>query len=107
MAVFAFDFDGTLCEIDYPNIGKPKTKMIELAKQLKRDGHQLILWTCRSGIELEKALFWCRQQGVKFDAVNENLKRDIELWGTDPRKICADYYIDDKAIDPDSLLKIL
>ena len=56
MAVFAFDFDGTLCGIDYPRIGEPKTKMIELAKQLKREGHQLILWTCRSGIELEKAI---------------------------------------------------
>ena len=34
--------------------------------------------------------------GLKFDAVNENLPEMIKLFGSDSRKVFADYYLDDK-----------
>ena len=34
-----------------------------------------------------------------FDAVNENLQETIEQYDSDPRKVSADYYLDDKALN--------
>ena len=94
--IYAFDFDGTLCQEAYPNIGKPNRSMIFLAKRLKKQGHKLILWTCRCGKPLEEAIEWCKSQGIIFDAVNCNLPETLQKYGTDSRKVTADYYIDDK-----------
>jgi len=94
--VIATDFDGTLCENKWPEIGAPNTKLINYLKTEKKFGTKLILWTCREGYKLEKAVDWCRLQGLKFDAVNHNLPEVIELYGGDTRKISADEYIDDK-----------
>ena len=49
--------------------------------------------------QLEDAVAWCKERGLEFDAVNENLPELIELYGNDCRKINADIYIDDKAVN--------
>jgi hypothetical protein len=94
--IYAIDFDGTLCINEYPNIGQPIYKTIIFCKERKAEGHKLILWTCRSGKYLDEAVAWCKEQGLTFDAVNENLPEMIELFDNDCRKVFADYYIDDK-----------
>lgn len=45
---------------------------------------------------MQQAVDWCKRVGLEFDAVNENLPFMIERYGTDPRKIGADLYIDDR-----------
>lgn len=96
--IYAIDFDGTLCESNYPIILKPKMDVIEKVKKLKEDGNYIILWTCRDGIQLHHALIWCWKYNITFDAVNENLRWVIDKFGgSDPRKIYADYYIDDRS----------
>lgn len=52
----AIDFDGTIVEHAYPEIGKPIPFAIETLKQLIKDGHQLILWTVREGDLLNDAV---------------------------------------------------
>ena len=99
--IYAIDFDGTLAHTRFPEILGPKEKMVELAKLLKKAGNKIILWTCRCGEDLEAAVKWCEEQGVVFDAVNEPLPEQKEAWGNDTRKIYADVYIDDKAINID------
>lgn len=94
--IYAIDFDGTLCKSKFPDIGEPIPSAIEYVKQLKEDGHKLILWTCRVGKNLDDAVKWCKEQGIEFDAVNENLQEVIDEYGGDSRKVTADYYIDDK-----------
>ena len=96
--VFATDFDGTICENKYPDIGAPKCDVINFCKARKAEGHRLILWTCREGELLDKAAMWCLRHGLLFDAYNANLPERIEQYGTDPRKIGADFYVDDKNI---------
>lgn len=96
--IFAVDFDGTLCDGAYPGIGEPHTEMIESVKKLRQDGHKIILWTCREGDDLEKAVSWCADQGLTFDAVNDNLEETKQWFGGNSRKIVADFYIDDKAL---------
>lgn len=102
--IYAFDFDGTLCQEAYPNIGKPNKSMIRFVKRVQHRGHRIILWTCRCGKPLEEAILWCREQGIIFDAVNANLPETLQKYGSDSRKITADYYIDDKTLGAHPLL---
>lgn len=101
--IYAVDFDGTLCKNIYPKIGDPKEEVVNYVKNLKDNGNKLILWTCRTGEELDNAISWCDERGIEFDAINENLSETIEAYGTDPRKISADCYLDDKALNVDDV----
>lgn len=98
--VYAIDFDGTLCEDNFPEIGEPYFNRIAAVKRMKSDGHKIILWTCRQndehGRHLDNAVNWCKEHGLIFDAVNENLPEVQKKWGGDTRKVYCDYYIDDK-----------
>lgn len=98
--VYAVDFDGTLCEDAFPEIGAPILATIEFVKAARAAGDKVILWTCRVDDRLEAALAWCADQGLVFDAVNDNLPELIEKYSSNCRKVCADRYIDDKAIGP-------
>lgn len=100
--IVAVDFDGTLVEDDFPNIGAKNEQMFRVMKALKSQGVKIILWTSRNndalGDLLEDAVKYCKKEGLTFDAVNENLKEVQELTGADTRKIYADLYIDDKSV---------
>lgn len=96
--IIAVDFDGTLCDNWWPNIGPAHNELIEVLKFLKINGIKLILWTCREEQMLMDAVAWCGEHGLKFDAVNSNLPELIERWGNDPRKIGADIYLDDRGL---------
>lgn len=98
--IIAVDFDGTLCVDCYPQIGAPNLYLIQILKNLRNDGKEIILWTCRCGEDLEAAVEWCRGFELEFDAVNQNVERIMEQYGTDSRKIFADVYLDDKACFP-------
>ena len=94
----AVDFDGTLCFSRWPEVGQPNTELINFLKVWRNKGNKLILWTCRTGQALEVAVKWCEGHGLYFDAINDNLQEYIELYGDNSRKICCDFYIDDKGV---------
>lgn len=100
----AIDFDGTLCENKYPEIGEPIAEVIELAKKRQSKGAGLILWTCREGELLQEAIDWCKTHELEFDAINESLPEWKEMFGNDPRKIGASEYWDDRALSLYELL---
>jgi len=91
----AVDFDGTIVEHKYPEIGKERMFAIDTIRKLQDHGCQIILWTFRSGKELEDALKYCKNEGLEFYAVNKNYPEEVfdELIS---RKIDADIFIDDK-----------
>ena len=101
----AVDFDGTLCEYAFPKIGPQKDMhknlMSELIK-MREDGHKLILYTCRGDNEeykvLTEAIEWCKEKGLEFDAVNENIPEFVKKSGYSPKPV-ADIYLDDKALN--------
>jgi len=94
----AVDFDGTIVEHKYPAIGKELLFAIETLRELQKKNHQLILWTIRSGKELEEAVEFCRQKGVEFYAVNKSYPEEVFDPETSSRKIHADVFIDDRNI---------
>lgn len=94
--IIAVDFDGTLCENKWPNIGRPNMEVINYILEEQRNGARLILWTNRTDIALSAAVLWCYNYGIMFDAINENLPDVIEYFKTESRKIFAHEYIDDR-----------
>lgn len=93
----AIDFDGTIVEHEYPDIGKDKLFAFETMRELQKHGALLILWTFRAGKELDEAVEYCRKKGIEFYAVNKNYPEE-KFDNSISRKINADVYIDDKNI---------
>lgn len=106
----AVDFDGTLCEDMFPEIGAPRPKVIAYVKELAARGSKIILYTCRENGDrplLNDAVAFCKAHEIPLFAVNEN---PGNTWpaklGQDPehlRKVYASLYIDDKAITPEEI----
>ena len=103
----AVDFDGTVCADAFPEVGAPNRAVIDYVKRLAADGSKIILYTSReNGTRklLDEAVAFCKEQGIPLYAVNENPGNPhaakIGLKPSDGRKVYADLYIDDKAINP-------
>ena len=95
--VIAVDFDGTIVEHRYPNIGKELPFAIETLKKLASEGHRLILWTVREGRYLDDAVEFCRNRGLEFYAVNRDYpEEEQERNNHFTRKLKADLWIDDR-----------
>jgi len=96
--IIAVDFDGCLVEDAYPEIGEPIAETVAKLKREQCHGAKVILWTCRAEAHLADAVEWCKTNGIRLDAVNENLLEVIWKYGGDTRKIFADEYWDDRAV---------
>ena len=94
----AVDFDGTIVEHKYPEIGEELLFAFDTLKQLQKQGHQLILWTFRAGKELKDAVDYCKKNGIEFYAVNKSYPEEIFEPNKMSRKIDVDLFIDDRNI---------
>ncbi|MBS2212875.1 hydrolase [Carboxylicivirga mesophila] len=95
--LIAVDFDGTIVEHKYPAIGKERIFAFETLKSLQDKGHLLILWTIRTGKELDEAVEYCRKNGIDFYAVNR-MHPEEEYTAGISRKVNADLFIDDRNV---------
>lgn len=98
MINIAIDFDGTIADHRYPDIGDEVPGAFDWMKQFVEAGANLILWTIRCDSEgegpvLTDAVEFCRSRGVEFYGVNENPRQE---WSKSP-KAYAHVYIDDAA----------
>ena len=93
--IINIDFDGTIVEHRYPDIGNGVPGAISVITQLWLEGHKLILWTMRSGEELDAAVDYLNGYGVPLYGVNEN--PDQWSWTESP-KAYAHITIDDSAL---------
>lgn len=90
----AVDFDGTCVTHEYPKIGR----FIGAQKVLKRimnNGGKIILWTMRSGPQLEEAIRWFVDNEIHLYGVQTNPTQSG--WTSSP-KAHAKIYIDDAAL---------
>jgi len=92
--IVAVDFDGTCTTHEYPHIGRD-IGAVPVLQRLVESGHQIIIWTMRSGKELEEAQEWYRSNGIPVYGVNCNPTQS--KWTTSP-KAYAQMYIDDAAL---------
>ncbi|NDV67518.1 BT0820 family HAD-type phosphatase [Dysgonomonas sp. 25] len=92
--VIAVDFDGTIVEHAYPQIGRPIPFAIETLLQLQKEGHTLLLWSVREGDLLQEAVDYCAGKGLVFYAANCNYPEEDR--STAARKLNADLFIDDR-----------
>jgi len=95
--IIAVDFDGTIVEHAYPQIGKPIPFAIDTLKRLQKEEHQIILWSVREGKLLKEAVDYCKERGLEFYAVNSNFPDETAIHdGLTARKLTADLFIDDR-----------
>jgi hypothetical protein len=93
------DFDGTVVDHRYPDIGESAPGAISWLKKLQRHGARLILFTMRSDSKvgrplLRDAVQYLEANGVKLYGVNRNPDQDD--WTSSP-KAYGDVYVDDSA----------
>lgn len=93
--IIAVDFDGTIVEHKYPEIGNERPFATYTLRKLIEDRHRLILWTVRRGKELQEAVDWCKERGVEFYAVNRNFPEETVETNGGYSKINAELFIDD------------
>ena len=86
-------FDATIVKHEYPAFGAPVPFAIQTLRDLQQQGHQLILYTVRDGVELQQAVDYCAYQGVRFWGINQNPEQ--ATWNESP-KVHGDLCIDDR-----------
>lgn len=94
--IIAVDFDGTIVEHKYPEIGNELPFATATLRMLAEENHRLILWTVRHGELLQEAVDWCKERGVEFYAVNKNYPEEKVDNEDGYCKINAELFIDDR-----------
>lgn len=104
----AIDFDGTIAEATYPELGVIKPHAIDVINRLHEAGHKILVWTCRTDDHQHMVKKYLEDAGMNFHHINENDPELIELYGGDSRKLSVDIYIDDRQLGglPDDWLVI-
>lgn len=101
LPILAVDFDGSIVEHEYPQIGKLKDNVKEVLNQLHTWGFSIVIWTCRYSFkDLGEMRLFLNLNRIPYDEINGN----IDKGGFDPYpKIFADYYFDDRNYPPVSI----
>lgn len=98
--IIAIDFDGTIVDHEYPEIGKLKKNVQRVLRRIKDDGHDIIIWTVRSKVNdaISKAVDALHVAGIEYTCINDDAPQVKYEWGWADfsRKIYADVYIDDR-----------
>jgi len=90
--IISVDFDATIVDHKYPDIGEPVPKAIDYIKKFVDAGAKIILNTMRSGKELQEAVNYLKDNNIELFGVNENPTQSD--WTTSPKPY-ANLYIDD------------
>ena|ERR1700761_1630021 len=100
------DFDGSLCDFAFPNIGAPKAGAKAALTLFRQLGYRIIIWSCRcshwhydiyGGDPTEPTLKRDRvKEMIKFLEENEIPYDEIDDGSRG--KPTANYYLDDRAV---------
>lgn len=94
--IISIDFDNTIVEPLYPEIGVLKPDCKRIINKWYDLGHKIIINTCRAGKYHGDAEKFLIQNGISFNFINCNMPELINFYKADTRKISADVYIDDR-----------
>ena len=91
----AVDFDGTVVDHRYPDVGANVPGAVPALKELQKRGYRILLFTMRHGAGLKDAVGWYKNHGIELYGVNRD--PDQDEW-TDSPKCFAHMYVDDAAL---------
>jgi len=91
--IIAIDFDGTIVDHTFPDIGAPVPDAIKWMTIWKKIGATLFLWTMRSDETLDQAIKYLEDNQLEFSGYNKN---EGQKWTSSP-KLYAHIYVDDAA----------
>lgn len=74
--IIAVDFDGTLCENKWPEIGEPMFGTIAYLLKEKEQGAKLILWTCRVGEIPDTISVYVAKKNVKIYSDGKQIEEE-------------------------------
>lgn len=99
MATYNFDLDGTILETRFDNekgyiVRYAKIEMIDLIRKLKEAGNTIIIHTGRSWKWFEQTKQQLDDYGIEYDSI---------ICGN----VVADYYINDKALQPEQFINVM
>lgn len=90
--IVAIDFDGTITEhSQHPVTGAIRPHCKEAIDTIRKH-NTVVIWTARSGQNLQEAIGRLKAAGITYDAINIDVKGGMQ------RKIEADIFIDDRAL---------
>ena len=91
----AVDFDGTICNNEFPDIGDPIESTLEFMRKFWAQSlfNRIIVWTCRGGDYVSEMAEFLRKNNVPYDYINEN-----PLVNFGSPKVYANRYLDDRNI---------
>lgn len=95
--VCCIDFDGTIVEFAYPEMGEPKSGVKESLQKLRDMGWRIVICSCRTCHEVKKyPIDRTEQVRMMEDYLDEHEIPYDEVLNND--KPLAAWYIDDRAI---------
>lgn len=98
--LIAIDFDGTVVESRFPDVGPEMPGAAQALLALVHMGHDLMLWTCREDCRrrayLSEAVAWFADRGIPLAGVNEAPEKYELLPGG--RKPHAKIFVDDRNV---------
>ena len=96
------DFDGTICGFKFPDVGPPEPGVRKALQQLKDDGFEIVVHSCRTGT------YWNGKNDsnnrlhhiavITNFLVEHKIPYDALLFDKSMDKPIADFYIDDKGV---------
>ena len=102
--IIAVDFDGTIVEHKFPEIGKLLPNARKVLREWRDKGHSIIIWTCRNQSEpfhpewkeahIGAVKDFLDKNLIPYDVINSDSPA-IDFW-LQSRKVYADIYIDDR-----------
>lgn len=96
--ILAIDFDGTIAEHSWPELGAIRPGAAEYINKLYEEGYYIIIWTCREGEHLDWIADYLNNHKINYHLINEHNRDVFNFYKNDTRKIFADIYIDDKQL---------
>jgi len=96
--IVAVDFDGTILQSEYPNVGEPIPYAVQSLNKMIDVGIRIVIWTCRS--DILPVIDFLDAHNIEVDAINSNNALTQKEWEKfnwkNSRKIGADVYIEDR-----------
>lgn len=66
----SIEFDGGIVRNEYPDIGNFKLNVKEILETLKSKGHEIKIWSSRTGKDADRVIKFLKDNKIPFDSFN-------------------------------------